>query len=202
MISTIIFDFGNVFINLNDAYTIDYIKHFESSEHFDDIIKTNLLFEKGEISKDTFLANYQYYFPEQSKGDIISKWNSILADFPKHRLNFLKDLKENASYKLILLSNTNEIHIDWIKENIPFFEEFKNCFYKFYLSHEINLRKPDESIFKYVLNKNNLNAESCLFVDDNKSNIETAKNLNFHSWHINPKTEDVSTLFNTKSYLF
>ncbi len=202
MINTLIFDFGNVFINLNDAYSPEYIKHFESPKHFDNIIKTNLAYEKGEISTSTFLNNYQSYFPELSKENIIEKWNSILADFPKYRLDFLKDLKENASYKLILLSNTNELHINWIKNNISHYEEFKNCFDKFYLSHEINLRKPDDYIFKFVLNKNNAKPEECLFIDDNKDNITSAKNMNIHTWHINPKKDDVINLFNTKSALF
>ncbi|TYA71482.1 HAD family hydrolase [Seonamhaeicola marinus] len=202
MINTLIFDFGNVFINLNDAYAVEYVKHFESSKYLDDIIKTNLLYEKGEISTDRFLKNYQSYFPEQSKEDIIEKWNSILAEFPKHRLDFLKDLKENASYKLILLSNTNALHIEWIKQKVPHFMEFKNCFDKFYLSHEINMRKPDEYIFKFVLNENNCEAEECLFIDDNKDNIQTAKNMNINTWHLNPKKEDVVNLFNTNSALF
>lgn len=202
MVNTIIFDFGNIFINLDDAYALDYIKHFESSEHFEDIIKTNLSFETGAITTEEFLNAYTSYFPDQSKEDITNKWNSILVDFPKHRLDFLKDLKENSEYKLILLSNTNEIHIDWIKKNIPFYETFKNCFDAFYLSHEINLRKPDNYIFKHVLSKNNLKANECLFIDDNADNINSAKNIGINTWHLNPKTEDVSTLFNTKSNLF
>ncbi|MFY0712901.1 HAD family phosphatase [Seonamhaeicola sp. NFXS20] len=202
MISTIIFDFGNVFINLNDAYTLDYIKHFESSEHFEDIIKTNLSYEKGLISTNEFLDNYVRYFPNKSKEDIKNKWNSILDDFPKHRLDFLIDLKENTNYNLILLSNTNELHINWVKKNISFYNEFKNCFNAFYLSHKIHRRKPDKNIFNFVLNTNQLKPEECLFIDDNKDNIKTAKYLNINTWHLKPKKEDVSNLFNIKSSLF
>ncbi|RED45900.1 HAD family hydrolase [Seonamhaeicola aphaedonensis] len=202
MINTIIFDFGNVFINLNEAYTLDYIKHFESSKHYTDIIETNIQFEKGEISKDSFLSKYQSYFPILSKEEIISKWNSILDEFPKYRLDFLKDLKKNSNYKLILLSNTNELHISWIKDNIPFYEDFKSCFDEFYLSHKIQLRKPDKDIFNFILNKNNLKAETCLFIDDNKDNILTADDLNLNTWHLNPKKEDIVDLFKIKSALF
>ncbi|TWO30890.1 HAD-IA family hydrolase [Seonamhaeicola sediminis] len=195
MINTIIFDFGNIFINLNDTYTLDYIKHFESSEHYKSIIKTNIQFEKGEISIDSFLKSYQSYFPDLSKEEIKSKWNSILGEFPKYRLDFLKDLKENSNYKLILLSNTNELHISWIKDNIAFYKDFKSCFNEFYLSHEIKLRKPDVDVFNFVLNKNNLTAEACLFIDDNKDNIISADYLNINTWHLNPKTDDVIDLF-------
>jgi len=202
MINTLIFDFGNVFINLKDAYTAEYIKHFESNAHFNAIIDTNLSYEKGEISTNIFLKNYQNYFPEQSEEIIIEKWNSILGDFPEHRLNFIKDLKANTSFKLILLSNTNELHINWIKKHISHFDEFKQSFHKFYLSHEIKMRKPDTCIFEFVLKENKVNAENCLFIDDNKDNIESAKNLNINTWLLNPKKEDVTILFETKKALF
>ncbi|WP_299550211.1 HAD family phosphatase [Seonamhaeicola sp.] len=202
MIKALIFDFGNVFISLNEAYTLNYIKHFESSEHFNDIIETNLSYEKGLISTDAFLDAYKTYFPDQSKEDIIFKWNSILGDFPKHKLDFLKDLKENTNYKLILLSNTNELHMDWIKKHIPFYKDFKNCFDAFYLSYKIHRRKPDKAIFNFVLNKDQLKAEECLFIDDNKDNIRSANYLNIHTWHLNSKKDDVCNLFNVKSNLF
>ncbi|TYA68502.1 HAD-IA family hydrolase, partial [Seonamhaeicola marinus] len=78
----------------------------------------------------------------------------------------------------------------------------KNCFDKFYLSHEINLRKPDSYIYKFVLNDNNVEAEECLFIDDVKNNITAAKNMNINTWHLNPEKDDVANLFKTQSALF
>ncbi|NJW55766.1 HAD family hydrolase, partial [Salinimicrobium oceani] len=97
--------------------------------------------------------------PQLNSEVFTGSWNAILLDFPKHRLEFLKRLKKEGKYTLILLSNTNHIHIDWVKENVEFFEEFRNCFDAFYLSQEINLRKPDAEIYEYVLAKHNLNPE-------------------------------------------
>ena len=72
----------------------------------------------------------------------------------------------------------------------------------FYLSHEINLRKPNHNIFEFVLNENLLKPNECLFIDDNQDNIISANALGLKTWHINPKTEDVITLFETKGNLF
>ena len=47
------------------------------------------------------------------------------------------------------------------------------------LSSDIHILKPNEDIFKYILNKYNLKAEECLFIDDKDYNIEAAKKLNF-----------------------
>ncbi|WP_313791546.1 HAD-IA family hydrolase [Lacinutrix neustonica] len=102
----------------------------------------------------------------------------------------------------MLLSNTNELHINCIKKHITFYDDFKNCFDRFYLSHEINLRKPNATIFEYVLKQNALKPEECLFIDDTKENILAAQQLNFQVWNNDPKTEDIIDLFTIKSTLF
>ena len=203
MIKTIIFDFGNVFINLDIEGALLYaLKTFKLEKLSDDMIAINSLYEQGLLSTDEFLEFYIENFPELSKDQLIEVWNFMLKDFPKHRVEFLQNLKKENKYKLILLSNTNELHINWIKKHMPFYEEFKSCFDGFYLSHEIHLVKPNPNIFEFVLNENKLNAKACLFIDDNEDNIKTAKNLGFKTWYINPETEDVANLFNIKNYLF
>lgn len=203
MIKAIIFDFGNIFINLDIEGAIKHaFEKFNIYSFSEELLAFNSLYEQGLISTDEFIEFYIENFPELTEDELIDIWNFILKDFPKHRLEFLQQLKNNLEYKLILLSNTNELHINWIKNNVSFYEDFKNCFDAFYLSHEINLRKPNNDIFEYVLNKNNLNAEDCLFVDDNEANCEAAKAVGIKTWHLNPETEDVITLFKTKNDLF
>ncbi|MFD1162478.1 MULTISPECIES: HAD family hydrolase [Hwangdonia] len=203
MIKTIIFDFGNVFINLDINGALQHaLNTFKIETLSDEMIAINSLYEQGLMSTDEFLGFYAENFPELSKEELIEVWNFMLKDFPEHRLAFLKELKATSKYKLILLSNTNALHIDWIIENIPFYESFKNSFDAFYLSHEIQLRKPNNDIFEFVLNENKIKANTCLFIDDNEDNIKTAEALGFKTWHINPDTEDVANLFNSKTHLF
>ena len=118
--------------------------------------------------------------------------------FTSKRLEFLKQLKAQNQYRLFLLSNTNDLHINWVKTNIDCFKTFKSCFEAFYLSHEIHLRKPDASIFEFVLDKHNLRPDETLFIDDTKEHIESAKCLDLQTWHLNPKTDDVTQLFEQK----
>jgi len=203
MIKTIIFDFGNVFINLDIEGAIKHtFDKFKITFFSEEIHAFNALYEQGLISTEEFIEFYADNFPEISEDELITVWNFMLKDFPKHRFEFLQQLKKDSKYKLILLSNTNELHIDWVKENIIFFEAFKSCFDAFYLSHEINLRKPNNDIFEFVLKENKLDAKECLFIDDNEANCKTAIALGIETWHINPETEDVSNLFKTKSHLF
>ena len=203
MIKTLIFDFGNVFINLNiEAAQKHALEAFQIESLSEEMLGFNSFYEQGLISTDEFLEFYIENFPKLSKETLVDIWNIILKDFPKYRLDFLQDIKKTSKYNLILLSNTNALHIDFIKTHVPFFEEFKNCFDHFYLSHEINLIKPNPDIFEFVLNENKLEASECLFIDDNADNIKTANHLNINTWHINPETEDVVNLFDTKKTLF
>ncbi len=203
MIKNIIFDFGNVFLNLDlEGAMQNALNLFKLKELPEDLTAINSLYEQGLISTDEFIEFYIENFQNLTKEEIISNWNFMLKDFPLHRLEFLKELKKSSKYKLILLSNTNELHINWVKKNVSYYEDFKNCFDAFYLSHEIQLKKPNPNIFEFVLNENNIYSQECLFIDDNSDNISTAEKLGFHIWNLNPDSEDVATLFKTKHNLF
>ncbi|NEV93089.1 HAD family phosphatase [Psychroflexus sp. YR1-1] len=202
MIKTILFDFGDVFLTLNKSATTEHLKQLGISELDSESIKINKSYEKGLISSDAFIHHYTEKFEGLSDEKFKEAWNSILIDFPKDRLEFLKTLKATGTYKLILLSNTNALHIDWVKKHISVFEEFKSCFDQFYLSHEIHFRKPDKSIFEFVLQENDLNPEETLFVDDTLEHIQTAKNIGIHTWHLQAGEEKVTQLFSIKSDLF
>jgi len=203
MINTIIFDFGNVFVNLDiEAAHKHALETFQIESLSEEMLGFNSFYEQGLISTDEFLEFYSENFPKLSKEALIDIWNFMLKEFPESRLDFLKAIQQSSKYKLILLSNTNALHIDYIKDHVSFYEEFKNCFDAFYLSHEINLVKPNQDIFEFILNKNKLKAEECLFIDDNQENINTANTLKIKTWHINPETEDVINLYDIKKDLF
>lgn len=203
MIKNLIFDFGDVFLDLDKPGAMqNALNRFKIERLSDDMFAMNHLYEQGKVSTNQFLEFYMDLFPHFNKQDIIDIWNYVLVRFPIHKLEFLKQLRQNNHYKLILLSNTNELHIDWVQENIPFYEEFKSYFHQFYLSHEINLRKPDYEIFEFVLSENKLSAEETLFIDDTKENTDAATQLNIHTWNIDETKEDVVDLFKIKSHLF
>ncbi|NMH89457.1 HAD family hydrolase [Flavivirga algicola] len=203
MIKTIIFDFGNVFINLDiEGHIQNALKSYGIESFSEEMTAFNCFYEQGLISTDEFLEFYAENFPKLSKNELIDIWNFMLKDFPKYRLDFLEKLKSDSKYELILLSNTNELHINWIKKHVPFYETFKSLFHAFYLSHEIQLRKPNQDIFEFVLSTHKIRANECLFIDDSADNINTAKSLGINVWNIMPKTDDITDLFLIKKDLF
>jgi len=203
IIKTIIFDFGAIFIDLNKELAHqNALKLFQVEEVPEKILLKNIDYEQGLVSTSEFLSFYAQKFPQLSEEKIIENWNSILGDFPEKRLHFIKKLASEKKHKLILLSNTNELHIKWIIENVLFFEDFKNQFDAFYLSHEIKLRKPNANIYEFVLKENDLKANECLFIDDTKTNTDTASRLGMYIWNLDEKEEDIIDLFTIKKDLF
>lgn len=196
MIKNIIFDFGDVFIDLDKPATDRHLKAFGIEELPSALIEVNKAYEQGKISSAEIISAYTTAFPQLSSSDFIEGWNSILKDFPQKRLDFLKQLKKSNKYNLFLLSNTNDIHINYVNDTFAFYDTFKSCFDRFYLSYEIGFRKPNKDIYTFVLNDSRLKPEETLFIDDSEENIISANSLGIQTWHLNPKTDDVTELFN------
>ena len=198
MITTIIFDFGDIFINLEKEAQVEAFKKIGLPSPNEDLIAQNDLFEKGKISAQDFLECFQKYLPNASLKEIKESWNTIIGDFPLRRLEFLQLL--SYKYKLFLLTNTDEIHISRFehKVGISFFSDFYQCFEKVYYSYEMGMRKPDSAIYSYILNKHDLNPRKTLFVDDKKVNTDAAEKLGMQVWNLQVGQEDVVDLFNQK----
>ena len=204
MIKTIIFDFGGVFIDLDKEAPFIQMEKLGITSFTEEMIETNKLYETGRISTSEFTKFYRTEFSHISEKEMTEAWNSIILFFPEYRLKFLEELAASKKYELILLSNTNDLHIEKVIENmsIEMYKRFQKYFDAFYLSQEIHFRKPDTDIYEFVLNKHQIKAEETFFIDDTLENIETAKELGIHTWNINPKTEDIINLFSIHSELF
>ncbi|MFH6995817.1 HAD family hydrolase [Flavobacterium sp. FlaQc-48] len=198
MIDTIIFDFGDIFINLDKQATISGLQKLGMTEWNAELERLNLLFETGDISHADFLAGFQKELPNASTEQILEAWNAVLADFPLYRLEFLQMLSKK--YRLFLLSNTDSIHIETFenKSGISFYSDFYQCFEKVYFSFEIGMRKPNAEVFQYLINKHELSPKRTLFVDDKKENTDSAAALGFNIWNLQVGQEDVVDLFEKK----
>jgi FMN phosphatase YigB (HAD superfamily) len=198
MINTIIFDFGDIFINLNKQATMDALYKLGLPEWNSDLDHLNIQFETGQISRENFLLGIQKHVPNASINQILDAWNAILLDFPLYRLEFLQMLSKK--YRLFLLSNTDSIHIETFeqKNGISFYSDFYQCFEKVYFSFEVAMRKPNPEIFNYLVNKHDLAPKRTLFIDDKKENTDAAYALGFQVWNLQVGKEDVVNLFDKK----
>jgi len=103
---------------------------------------------------------------------------------------------KRRGYKIYLLSNTNEIHIDaalrsWDKTN---YERPEQIFDTVYLSHEMRMRKPNKEIFEFVCEQEKLNPSETLFIDDSIQHVEGAKSIGLQTHHLQNQ-EEIYSLF-------
>ena len=198
MIEAIIFDLGDVFLNLNAQASVDAFKKLGLTDWNDDLKEKSLLFETGKIDELEFMEHIQKYIPNADLEQIREAWNAIISDFPLERLEFLEKLQNK--YDLFLLSNTNPTHIDKFEHRVglTFAREFYAHFNKIYFSFETKVRKPDAAVFNLILKQNNLKPNKTLFVDDTLEHIEVAKGLGINTWQILVGQDDVTNLFDKK----
>ena len=201
MIKNIVFDFGDIFINLDKEATFVELEKQGVLEITEEMTEVAKQYEVGAITTEDFTQFFHKEF-KIPKTDLVNAWNAILLDFPLYRLSFLKELAASKKYRLFLLSNTNDLHISWIQVHwgSELYTEFKNCFEQFYLSHEINLRKPNADIYEFVLEKNQLIAEETFFIDDTEENTRAAEKLGIKTWNLIPGEEDIVDLLTRKEF--
>ncbi len=199
---TIIFDLGGVIINLDYQLTIEAFKKL-GLENFEEMYtqaKQNNLFddyETGKISSQHFINSLLPFLPPgTSANKVVHAWNAMILDFPKERLALLDHLK--SKYRIFLLSNTNDIHLQAVNRSLANVTDRKleSYFEKVYLSHEVKLRKPHREIFEMVCNDQNLEPTSTLFIDDTIGHVNGANSIGLQGIHLVGKTIEV--IFNFK----
>jgi putative hydrolase of the HAD superfamily len=195
MINTIIFDFGDVFINLDKEAPAVEFKKLGLEEWHPDLEELNLQFEKGKISELQFIKGFQKHLPNATIEEIRYAWNSIIGDFPLYRLEFLQML--SFKYRLFLLSNTDAMHMEKFQHKVgmTFIREFYQCFEKVYFSFELGMRKPDVEIFNYIIKKHDLTPKRTLYIDDKKANTEVAEAVGLSVWNLQIGKDDVVNLY-------
>lgn len=189
-IKNIIFDYGNVIFTIDFARTqkafenlgIDNVQSFFAHKGHHPVFDE---FEKGNISAAQFRSEIRKIAnkPNLTDKEIDAAWNSLLIGVLDGNHDLLIKLKQK--YRTFLLSNINEIHLDFILnylKNTFGLDSNDGFFEKVYYSHLVGKRKPNADIFEQVLSENNLLPEETLFIDDSPQHLKTAKDLGINTY--------------------
>jgi glucose-1-phosphatase len=190
-IKNIIFDLGNVIINIDFDLTYQALAKI-SNKSLNEINQAFIdyeiwdIYEKGKLTNQEFIDLLRNKLEiNHSDQDIINAWNALLLDIPQKRIDKLKELSKK--YRLFILSNTSDIHIidvNRILQESTGVRDLKDLVEKAYYSYEINLRKPSLEIYKYVVEDAKLKISETLFLDDNLDNIIGANEFGLHTIHV------------------
>ncbi len=193
-IRNIIFDLGGVILNIDPQLTVNEFRKLGWEDFYKEngqSVVRDLFFrlEKGNSSPDVFRDSVRTMIKDYVDDHAIdSAWSAMILDIPAERIRYLEELKK--SYRLFLLSNTNEIHRlkfhrDFEKD---FGYSFYNVFERNFYSHEMGLRKPDPQIYIQALMEAGLVPEETLFIDDMEENTKAAISIGMKVLHIEPGT--------------
>ena len=199
-IKNLIVDFGGVLIDLDRQRCLENFRELglPDVEHTLDLYHQQDFFqqyERGLISS----ADFRNVIREKIGRDVAdaridAAWNSFLVSIPTYKLDLLLALRKD--YVVYLLSNTNEIHWEWSCEHAFPYKAFRveDYFEHIFLSYEMKMAKPDEEIFRKVLDDAGLDPKETFFIDDSEANCLTARSLGISTY--TPKAgEDWGHLF-------
>ncbi len=177
MIKNIIFDFGNVLVEYN-------IKGFMaqkgmSADMIKRILKASIMspfwdeFDRGAISEEEAIAGFLSVDPGIEK-ELHIVYDNIHGMLTKRdfAIPWVKELKAEG-YNVYYLSNYSKKAFVECADSIDFIEYMDGGI----VSHQELLVKPDPEIYKRLMDRYNLVAEECVFLDDTEKNVEVAKEL-------------------------
>lgn len=175
MIRNVIFDFGNVLGRyMPEEMTAAIVSDPEVAAVICPAVFDRLYWDRlddNTITDNEVKAGFCARLPQEYHADacrIYDRWHTLMPPVPKMR-ELVADVKA-AGARLYLLSNISvgfaeHYHeVDWIRELFSLFDGLV-------FSGPIGLTKPDRAIFEYLLNRYDLRAEECVFIDDAPRNI-------------------------------
>jgi 2-haloacid dehalogenase len=183
MKKTLVFDLGGVLIDWDPRYL--YRKMFDDEDDID-IFLSEVCNSEWNVKQDAgralaeATAERVALFPEKKPliEAFYDRWEEMLGGEIGETVDILRELKAKDE-TLYALTN-------WSGETFPIALQrfdFLHWFEGTLVSGDEKLAKPDPAIFHLLLNRYDLQAQDCLFIDDSKINIEVASRIGFETHH-------------------
>ena len=180
MTKNIIFDFGNVLVQwhpelIYGQYFGDEAKAWWFLRHVADN-NWRLRIDAGEDS-DTCIRELKAQYPEYEEAIELyrSHWRKMLTDEVPGMRDLLRQLS-TANYQLYGLTNWSMETFPQARMDFPILQMID----RYVVSGAEGFVKPDPRLFQILLDRYNLKAEECTFVDDNPDNVAAANRMGFH----------------------
>jgi len=179
MISTIAFDLGRVIFDFDYWVALDALKdrvEVSLGKLHNDIFFSSLCldFEKGIEEPEEFFDKFKSHSRLNMEfKDFVPVWNSIFSLKPE-TVEFIKQLKPR--YKIALISNINKLHYLSLLEAYP---QVFSLFDTQVLSWQEKSIKPEEKIYKALLEKTQVSKDKLVYIDDRQDLINEALKMGF-----------------------
>jgi putative hydrolase of the HAD superfamily len=180
-INAVLFDIGNVLLRFDFSLALRALATHtgttDPAQILVDVERVKVAYEDGAIDRSAFLRGvFDVLRYRGSEAEFVRAWEEIFE--PNAPMVALVE-ELHARLPLYLLSNTSDIHRDYIFRRYPFFARFKAGIYSF----EVCASKPGRRIFEIAIARLQLDPTRTLFIDDLLPNIETARAIGYISHH-------------------
>jgi HAD superfamily hydrolase (TIGR01509 family) len=187
-VRAMLFDIGNVLLRFDFNLALNKLASQsavrDAVEALGLIDRVKMAYEDGQIDRAAFLRGaFDVLRFRGTEADFIAAWEDIFE--PNAPMVALVD-QLHGRFPLYILSNTNDIHLDYVRRRYGFFGRFDGGV----LSHEARASKPGREIFEIVCRQCRLEPGSTFFIDDLLPNIETARALGFQCHHYHHERHD------------
>lgn len=173
-IRNIVFDLGKVLLSYDwESYLESFKFDKKTYEIMADAIFRNHVWEMGDegiVTPDEWIELFVKNAPlyEAEIRDILSGIKKTISpmDYTNDWIQYFK----NKGYHLYYLSNYSEKLYIETKHDMQFIEEFDGGIF----SYRVKCIKPEEKIYRILLDTYQLNPKETLFFDDRKENVSAA----------------------------
>ena len=175
MIKNIIFDLGNVLVNVEyERFINKLLSAGVTEETYSNFFKGGnyrlLGYESGEISSEEFITKCLAGLNlKMERNDFANAFNDMFSEIIPTK-SLVKKLSGEGKYDLFLLSNTSPLHFEYIKKKY----DYVNLLSKFALSYELKSLKPDDIIYERTIEYLEIIPEESVFIDDLIENCDAA----------------------------
>jgi putative hydrolase of the HAD superfamily len=127
-------------------------------------------FDCGRLMTPAFIARLRDALHIVAPDDAIAvAWSDIFR--PNDDVVSILPLLKRSTSKLVLASNTNDLHYRWLARRMG--ESFA-CFDEFVLSFQSGVRKPAPAFFQHCVEAAGVSPRECVYVDDREDFVEVA----------------------------
>jgi putative hydrolase of the HAD superfamily len=141
--------------------------------------EVTILFEEGKLSPQEFFKRVKEMLGLRLEFEsFVPIWNDIFSLSITNRAVYSLVNRLRHDYQVVLLSNINALHYEYLRQRFPVF----GVFHRVFKSFEMGLIKPDPAIYKKVLEELNAQAGDVFYADDRMELVESAKALGINSF--------------------
>lgn len=184
MTKAIIFDLGAVLIDWNPHHL--YKKLFSDEQQMKDFLANIANMEWNEeqdmgrsLHHGTELLVAKHPEHEANIRAYYGRWDEMLGGVIEGTAQIFEQLKASGKYKIYALSNWSTETFEIAQRQYDVLKRFDGIL----ISGEEKIRKPFHEFYQLMLDRYDLQAGECLFIDDNHRNVLAAEAMGIPSIH-------------------